>query len=226
MNGLGRLAPSALPATSVLDIVLAVQRIDDRAVAGAAADVALEGMRQVLAMRLVERLRGRRHHHAGGAVAALEGLGVVERLLHRMHLAVLGQALDRGDLAALAAESGHQAGMERLAVEPHRAGAAVAGIAAFLDAEHLQVAQEGAQALAGLRFGRIEAAIDFVVAHASSARTCSAEIEGDVALVGRRAMDVVEPGVGRQALVDRLAQLGRRRRLIEPQVNAAAASRR
>ena len=170
----GQAGAERLAGDVVLDVLLAVQRIDDRAVAGAATDVALEGMRQVGLVRLVERRRGRRHHHAGGAVAALEGLRVVEGLLDWMQLAVLGEALDGGDLAALAAEGGHQTGMERLAVQPHRAGAAVAGIAALLDAEDFQVAQEGAQALAGLRFGRVKAAVDLVFAHDSSARICSA----------------------------------------------------
>ena len=43
--------------------------------------------------------------------------------------------------------------MDRRAVEPDRAGAAIAGVAALLDAEHAALAQEGAQALAGPRLG-------------------------------------------------------------------------
>ncbi len=158
----------------VIDVLLAVQGVDDRAIARAAADIALQRVRQVVLAMLVESLGGGRHHHAGGAIAALEGLGVVERLLDRMELAVLGQALDRRDLVALAAEGRHETGVERRAVDPHGAGAAVARVAALLDAEHLEVAQEGAQALAGFRLGRVEAAVDFVLAHDSSARICSA----------------------------------------------------
>ena len=218
-EGIGQAGAAGLAGDVLLDVALAVQRVDDRAIAGAAADIALERMRQVGLVRLVERGRGRRHDHAGRAVAALEGLRIVERLLDGMHLAVLGEALDGRDLAALAAEGGHQAGVERLAVEPHRAGAAVAGVAALLDAEHLQVAQEGAQALAGLRFGRVPTAIDLVVAHDSSARILFGKVVGDVALVGRRAVDVLEPGVRRQAFVDRLTQFGRRRRRLEPQMH-------
>ena len=41
--------------------------------------------------------------------------------------------------------------MHRLAIDQHGAGAAVAGVAALLDAEMAELAQEGAQALAGLR---------------------------------------------------------------------------
>jgi hypothetical protein len=170
----GQAGAQRLAGHVVLDVRLAVQRIDDRAIAGAAADVALERMRQVGLVDLLERRRGGRHHHAGGAVAALEGLRVMEGLLDGMQLAVLAEAFDGGDLLALAAEGRHQAGVEGMAVQPHRAGAAVAGIAALLDPEHFQVAQEGAQALAGLGFGRVQTAIDLVFAHDSSARICSA----------------------------------------------------
>ena len=41
--------------------------------------------------------------------------------------------------------------MHRLAVDQHGAGAAVAGVAALLDAEMAEFAQERAQALPGLR---------------------------------------------------------------------------
>ena len=58
-----------------------------------------------------------------------------KRLLHRMQRAVLRQPLDRGDRAALGAECRHEAAVHRHAVEPDRAGAAIAGIAALLDAE-------------------------------------------------------------------------------------------
>ena len=40
--------------------------------------------------------------------------------------------------------------MHRLAVEQHRAGAAIAGVAAFLDAEMSELAQESAQTLSGV----------------------------------------------------------------------------
>ena len=177
MNGLGRLAPQRLAGDVVLDVDLAVQRIDDRAIAGAAADIALERMRQVGLVRLVERPR-RRHHHAGGAVAALEGLRVVEGLLHGMQLAVLGEALDGGDLAALAAEGGHQAGVERLAVEPHRAGAAVAGIAALLDAEHSRSRRKVRRHWPGCGLGRVEAAVDLVACSCQLRANLFGQVDG------------------------------------------------
>ena len=52
---------------------------------------------------------------------------------------------------AVGAEGGDQAAMHRLAVDQHGAGAAVAGVAALLDAEVPEFAQERAQALSGAR---------------------------------------------------------------------------
>src|SRR5262249_52833054 len=91
-----------------------------------------------------------------------------------MEPAILRQAFDGGDLAALGAERRHQAGVERLAVDVDRTGAAVARVAALLDAEHLKVAQERAQALAGLRLSLVRAAVHLELHCATSARICSA----------------------------------------------------
>ena len=70
----------------LLDIDHAVQRIVDRVIAGAAAKIALQHMRQILARGLVEGRRG--HDHACGAEAALKGLRIEKRLLHLVQLAV------------------------------------------------------------------------------------------------------------------------------------------
>ena len=179
-------------------------------------------MRQIRPLLLAQRGGG--HDHAGGAEAALEGLRIEEGLLHRMQRAVLGQPLDGGDLAAGGAEGRHQAGMHRLAVEPDRAGAAIAGIAALLDAEHAAIAQEGAQALSGRRLGGEQFAVDVVVHPGIGRAGTSAcfmrefrlrqlgadllgEVAGQVALVGGGAVDVVEIAVGRDTRVDRVPQL-------------------
>ena len=99
---------------------------------------------------------GGRHDHAGRAEPALEPLRVEELLLHRVQLAVPGQPLDGRHLAAFGAEGGDEAAVDRHTVEPDGAGAAVARVASLLDAEPPQVAQEGAQALAGRRlFGEV-----------------------------------------------------------------------
>lgn len=127
-------------------------RVGDRAIAGAATEIAFEGVRQVGQLRRVER--GRRHDHAGGAEAALEALRVEKAALHLVQLAGLAESLDRGDLPPGSAEGGHQAGMHRLAIEPYRASAAIAGVAAFLHAERALLAQIGSQALARAGRGR------------------------------------------------------------------------
>ena len=130
----------------------AVHGVRDRAVAGAPAEIALERMREIGALLLIERRH--RHDHAGGAEAALKRLRVEKSLLHRMQVAVWREPLDRRHRAPRGAESRNQAGVHRLAVEPDRAGAAVAGVAALLDAEDARLPQEGPQALPGLRLGR------------------------------------------------------------------------
>ncbi len=93
----------------------------------------------------------------GGAEAALKPLRIEEGLLHRMGAAVGREAFDGGGRRmAFGAERRDQAAMHRLAVEQHGAGAAVAGVAAFLDAEMAELAQERAQALPGAgRFRKI-----------------------------------------------------------------------
>src|SRR5690606_20735656 len=141
----------------------------------AAAQVALEVARQVLALRVVERRGG--HDHAGRAEPALEALRVEELLLHgvqrvaravrvvvaRAHAPVRpvararggGEALDRRDLVPGGAPRGVHARVHGDAVDVHGAGAAVARVAALLHAERALLAQEGPQALAraGLALG-------------------------------------------------------------------------
>ena len=90
------------------------------------------------------------------------------------------EALDGGDLPPDGAEGGHQTGMHRLAVEPYGARAAIARVAALLDAEDAPIAQKGAQALTRPRLGRERFGIDekFMRAlpvAANSARICSAK---------------------------------------------------
>ncbi len=147
---IGQARPASVAGDVRLDRADAVQRVGDGAVSGAAAEISFEGVRQVGALLLIECGRG--HDHAGGAEPALERVRVQERLLHRVQRAALGQSLDRRHLPPGGAERGHQAGMHRRAVEPHGAGAAIAGIAALLHAEAALLAQEGPQALA--RLGR------------------------------------------------------------------------
>jgi hypothetical protein len=145
----------------------AMESVVDRAVARTAAEITLERARQVGTLLVAER--GGRHDHAGRAESALERLCVDEGPLHRMHRAVMGETLDGSDLPPGGAEGGHEAGMNGLAVEPHRAPAAVAGVAALLDAKNAALAQERTQTLTGARLGGKCLGIDRVI-HGCSLR--------------------------------------------------------
>src|SRR2546423_4270813 len=71
--------------------------LDDVVVAGAAAEVAFEPVADLVVARsrvLVQEARGR-HDHPRRAVAALQRMVLVERLLHGVQPTVRGQALDR-----------------------------------------------------------------------------------------------------------------------------------
>ena len=88
----------------------------------------------------------------------MKPLRIQKCLLHRMGAAVRRKAFDRRDGMALGAEGRDQTTMHRLAIDQHRAGAAVAGVASLLDAEMAEFAQERAQALPGTRrFGKLPA---------------------------------------------------------------------
>ena len=155
----------------------AVQGVVDGTVAGAPAQIALERTRQIRPLLVVQCSRGQ--DHAGRAEAALEGLGIEERLLHRVHGTVRGQSLDGRDRTPGSAEGRPQTGMDRHAVDPDRAGAAIAGVAALLDPEAALLPQKGAQALPGSRLGGDRLAVDGEIhaaasGSASSARICSA----------------------------------------------------
>ena len=127
----GRLADAALQ-----------RRRDDRAIAGASAEIA----RKLVAKRRVrQRLAGmvggeQAHHDARRAEAALRGVSVDHRLLQRMQLAARGEILDRDQFRAVKLAQEQNAGVKRLvgetaAPEPRqhdRACAAIPFGAAFL----------------------------------------------------------------------------------------------
>ena len=103
-------------------------------VAAAAAQVAGELARQFLARgdeaRVLLGGAGKRqyvHDEAGGAKTALLGAFGSHRTGQRLGLGL--EALERGDGAALDARGGNRAAQHRVAVEPHRAQAAVGGLA-------------------------------------------------------------------------------------------------
>ena len=156
----------------------AADGILDGAVAGAATEIALQCAGR--SWRSSSAEGGCRHDHAGRAKAALKALGIDERLLHRMQSAVGGESFNGGHLPARGAEGRHQATVDRLAIEPDGAGPAIAGVAAFLDAEPAQ-ARAGRSAGTGrARVARSNALAVDVKAHdcllaASSRRISSAK---------------------------------------------------
>ena len=137
-------------------------RVADRAVAGAAAEVAADGVEveavgAVLRVGLVVRravgavvLRGHRADEAGRAVAALRPAADRELGLDRVQVAGVAEPLGGDDLLAVEREGRHQAGVDRgppaaVAVGPrdqHRAGAALALGAALLGPGQAEAAQE------------------------------------------------------------------------------------
>ena len=88
--------------------------------------------------------RGRRHHHAGDAVAALAGAGLVEGALHCGEPALAAPSPSTVSIVRpLRLRNRHEAALHQLAVDEDRAGAAFAGTAALLGPGEVQlVAQE------------------------------------------------------------------------------------
>src|SRR5215211_7022768 len=123
---------SAMAMCSLLLLGGPADRADDVLVAGAAADAAGDRGPDLLLARvgvLVEQpTRG--HEHARRAEPALQGVLLVEALLHRVELAVALERLDRADLMALGHRREDRARLDRLAVHQHHAGAAVGRVAA------------------------------------------------------------------------------------------------
>ena len=121
-------------------------RFDDVVIARAAADIAFE----LFADRVLVELRAlavddvdRRHDHARRAEAALQAVIVLERLLHRMQLAALGEPFDRRDVRASQRGREHGAGLDRASVDMDDAGAALRGVAADMRAGQAEIlAQE------------------------------------------------------------------------------------
>src|SRR5205085_2800298 len=79
------------------DVALAAgdfDRVENLGVAGAATEVAAERLFDLVAVGLwvAFEQRRRREHHAALAEAALQRAAEVERVLHRVHLAAVGEA--------------------------------------------------------------------------------------------------------------------------------------
>ena len=110
--------------------------LHDVVVAGTTAQVAFEAEPDVVLARvrnLVEQ-RDRGEHHARGAVAALEAVVLVERLLDGVPLLSVGQAFDRRDRRAVGLRGEHRARLHRLTLDQHGARAARRRVAPDLGA--------------------------------------------------------------------------------------------
>ena len=70
----------------------------------------------------------RAHDHARGAETALQAMVLTERRLHRMQLAIAGEAFDGGDVGTLGLHREHSAGLHRNTADMHDTSAALAGV--------------------------------------------------------------------------------------------------
>src|SRR5258708_31150380 len=85
-------------------------RLDDVQVAGAAAEIAGDGLAdlRLAGIRVARQQRAAGDHHPRRAVATLEAVLLPETFLDGMELAVLLQALHRRDLAAIGLHRQHR----------------------------------------------------------------------------------------------------------------------
>src|SRR5262249_49152690 len=141
-----------------------LDRLDDVLIAGAPAQVAGDAEADLLLARVRVLLQQavRAHDHAGRAEAALKPVHLAKAFLQGGQRAVgSGHAFDRQDLGAIGLDGEHGAGLHRLAVEVHRAGAAMAGLAADMRAGQVELlAQEMDQQRARFDEGLDRLAVD------------------------------------------------------------------
>src|SRR6476469_3175513 len=124
--------PPPLDAPSSLRICHRLHGLEDVPVPGAAADVALQRLLDLVLgrARVLAQQRGRTHEHPGRAVAALESVMLVEGLLQRRQLLALAEPFDGLDARAVRLDGEKHAALDERAVEDHRARAAVASVTA------------------------------------------------------------------------------------------------
>ena len=79
------------------------------------------------------------HDHAGGAETALQTVMLAEGRLHGVQFATLCQPLNGHNARALAGQSQRGAGFDRLAINMHHTGAALAGVTADMRAGEMLV---------------------------------------------------------------------------------------
>ena len=102
----------------------------------------------------------RRHEHARRAEPTLETVVLTERLLERVELTVLREALDRQDLRAVGLDREHDAGPRGLAIDQNRARAADSVLAADVRTREAEVlAQKIHEELAGFAASLVRDAV-------------------------------------------------------------------
>src|SRR4051794_22384917 len=108
-------------------------RVDDVRIGATAADVAAHVLADFLAGASPSLLDqcGRGHDLPRRAVAALEGIVFDESRLNGTEPAILGQAFDCGDRAAVLHDSQQKTGVHPPPVDQHRAGPTLAMVTAF-----------------------------------------------------------------------------------------------
>jgi hypothetical protein len=158
--------------TAVLHVARQLDGIENLLIARAAADIATKTLLDFLAVGewICTQRGGRRHHHAGNAVAALACPGLVKGLLQDAQFACLRKGFYGLDGCALRLGKRHQARLHQDAVHEHRARAAFAGTATFLVAREVEVvADEVEQPLvrpgAARDFPAIDRGIELKVRH-------------------------------------------------------------
>src|SRR5262245_15656622 len=156
-------SPSRVATASVMRADVRLDGVDDLGVPRAATEVALQRRANGLTIRARLALEEceRREQHARGAEAALHRAVADERLLQRMQAAIALEPAQRQHGAATQAGGEHEAGRGRATVEQHRAHAAHALVAAFLDVEDAErVTQQLEQCLVGTHIDLARPAVE------------------------------------------------------------------
>src|SRR5437588_3968168 len=107
-------------------------RFDDVLVTRASAEIAFElgANRFLVRVRMPLYQIDRGEHHPRRAEAALQAVALLERRLHRMHLAVACESFDSRHFGRLRLNGENRARLDCVAADKHRARATLPGIAA------------------------------------------------------------------------------------------------
>ena len=136
------------------------RRCSDSRCSGRGCPRARAGSRPQMVLVVGEQAHGG-HHHPGRAVAALEPVLLVERLLERMEIAVVGEPLDRRQLHPVCLDAEQRAGLDRLSVQQHGASAARRGVATDVRAGQPEtLAQDVDEELTRLQVELVANAVD------------------------------------------------------------------